>query len=190
MTETKFGIRETDKKSFLILAAAAVILGLALIIWVEKATEILCYVIGGLMLLYGLVDIFRYFFGESVSAFRSGLVDGALAFGIGLFFVLRPQAVSTAFGIVIGIVILVDSLFKLQFGFNLLHARDKSGWIIAALAAAGIIMAAITISMPDMAAVWLGILLLADGIMDLVTAAVISRFEKDFKKKLKSIVSE
>ncbi len=190
MASQNAGIRGTDKRGFVILAAAAALLGLAMIIWAETVTQILCYILGGLLLLYGAADVVRYFLGKEDSAFRSGLVDGALAFGIGMFLVLRPGAVSAAFGIICGIMMLVNSLFKLQFGLNLLRANDRRAATVLALAGAGLILAAVTFCVPDLLIRILGIFLLADGIGDLAALFCIGRYEKCAERIRGSVSAE
>ncbi len=176
-----YGLKALDKKGFLILAAGVFLLGLSLVIWKERSTLVICYVIGGLMLVYGLVDTLRFFLGESKpgdGAFRTGLVDGALSMGIGLFFVLRPAQVVEAFGVIMGILLLVDGLFKLQFAVNLKKAAYDKARVVLILALLGLALGIVVIAVDSIAPLWLGIMLMAGGLWDLTAMFLVLRFEK------------
>ena len=176
-----YGLKALDKKGFLILAAGVFLLGLSLVIWKERSTLVICYVVGGLMLVYGLVDTLRFFLGESKpgdGAFRTGLVDGALSMGIGLFFVLRPAQVVEAFGVIMGILLLVDGLFKLQFAVNLKKAAYDRARVVLILALLGLALGIVVIAVDSIAPLWLGIMLMAGGLWDLTAMFLVLRFEK------------
>ena len=176
-----YGLKALDKKGFLILAAGVFLLGLSLVIWKERSTLVICYVVGGLMLVYGLVDTLRFFLGESKpgdGAFRTGLVDGALSMGIGLFFVLRPAQVVEAFGVIMGILLLVDGLFKLQFAVNLKKAAYDKARVVLILALLGLALGIVVIAVDSIAPLWLGIMLMAGGLWDLTAMFLVLRFEK------------
>ena len=176
-------LKTIDKKGYVAMAALAVALGLCMIIWTDSSTRVICYVIGALMLLYGLVDCVRYFFGGDAGApFRGGLVDGALAVGIGLFCLLRPKAVADTFDEIIGIVTLVDGLIKLQFGINLLRVGFPLGRAVLAVAAAAILMGVLMIVIDGMGILLLGILFLLNGLGDVFTVVSMSRFERTQKR--------
>ena len=180
-----YGLKALDKKGFLILAAGVFLLGLSLVIWKEHSTRVICYVVGGLMLAYGLVDTLRFFLGDSKpgdGAFRTGLVDGALSMGIGLFFVLRPTQVLEAFGVIMGILLLVDGLFKLQFAVNLKKAAYDRARVILILALLGLVLGIVIIVVDSIAPLWLGIMLMADGLWDLTVMLLVLRFEKQERK--------
>ena len=179
MTGKRFSLRNLDKETYGLAAIGAVILGLCMIIWTNDSVKIICYVIGAFMLLYGLIDCIRYFFAnDEGAAFRSGLVDGALAVGLGLFCVLRPFQVADTFGVIIGIVTLVDGLIKLQFAINLIRAGYPMGRGVLLAAGAVILIGILMIVIDRMAVLALGILFLFNGLADMFTVVAIYRFEK------------
>ncbi len=172
-------LRSLDKQTYIGLSVLAVALGLCMIIWTEQSTRIICYVIGAGMLLYGLVDCLRYFLGnDEGAAFRSGLVDGALAIGVGLFCVLRPAAVMNTFDVIIGIVALVDGLIKLQFGINLARAGYPLGRAVLLAAAAAILIGILMIVIDSMSVLVLGLLFLFNGLTDIFTVVALQRYER------------
>ena len=183
MAVKPFGLKNLDKRGLFILGVLALAVGLSMIIFNQSAMHIICYSIGALLLLYGLVDILRYFTGsgQQDEAYRSGLVDGALAAGIGLFFVLRPQEVTDTFGVIMGISLLVDGLFKLQFAVDMLRARFQFGKVVLILAIAAIVLGIVTFSVRNMTIIWIGIMLLVDGLFDIACAYFMLRFDKTIR---------
>ncbi|MBQ8135823.1 MAG: DUF308 domain-containing protein [Clostridia bacterium] len=180
MAKKPFGLQSFDKRSLLMLGILALVVGLCMIIFNTAAMHVICYSIGGLLLLYGAVDILRFFTGSGQrdSDYRSGLVDGALAAGIGLFFVLRPQEVTDTFGVIMGISLLIDGLFKLQFAVDMLRAHFRYGRVVLILALAAIVLGIVTFSVRSMTVVWIGIMLLLDGVFDIVCAYFLRQFDK------------
>ena len=168
----------SDLRNFLFLALVTVALGLSLIIWTEEAIRIICLAAGILMIAYGLYEIIRYFSGSNQDIFRRGIVSGVLTAGFGLICILDPVQVGNLIGILIGIGLLVDALFKLQCGLNMIRLKFRYGWLITLLGGAALAMAALTISMPKMALIWPGIMLLIDGIADIVTLIMLRRWQK------------
>ena len=168
----------SDLRNFLFLALVTVALGLSLIIWTEEAIRIICLAAGILMIAYGLYEIIRYFSGSNQDIFRRGIVSGVLTAGFGLICILDPVQVGNLIGILIGIGLLVDALFKLQCGLNMIRLKFRYGWLVTLLGGAALAMAALTIGFPKMALIWPGIMLLIDGIADIVTLIMLRRWQK------------
>ena len=177
-------LKNMDKRTLLLLGVVAVAVGIAVIAFKDEAVHIVCYTIGGLLLLYGAVDIIRYFTGagQGDSAYRSGLVDGALALGIGLFFILRPEEVSDTFGVIMGIALLIDGLFKLQFAVDMMRAKFKFGQAVLGLAVAAMALGVITLAVRNMAVIWVGILLVIDGLCDIAAVYFLNQFDKSLRQ--------
>ncbi len=186
------GSRSTDKrnlgkKSYAAAGAAGVLLGLSMIIWQEKSAAVICCVLGVLLLLYGILCCVRFFFGSEGNdePFRGGLADGALALGAGLFLVLRPARATDTFELIIGIVTLVDALFKLQFGLNMTRAGFPRGRAVLLLAAAAAVMGILMIVIENMAVALLGVFFLLNGLADLYTVYAADRFERERREMRK-----
>lgn len=175
MTEKK---PNNDLRNFLILALVTVALGLSLIIWTAEAIRIICLAAGILMIGYGVYEIVRYFTGNNEDVFRRGIVSGVLTAGFGLICLLDPVRVGDLIGVLIGVGLLVDALFKLQCGLNMLRRKFRFGWLITLLGGIALVLAALNICLPGMALIWPGIMLLIDGVADIVTLIMLRRFQK------------
>ncbi len=167
-----------DLRNFLILALVTIALGLSLIIWTTEAIRIICLAAGILMIGYGVYEIVRYFTGNNEDVFRRGIVSGVLTAGFGLICLLDPVRVGDLIGVLIGVGLLVDALFKLQCGLNMLRRKFRFGWLITLLGGIALVLAVLNICLPGMALIWPGIMLLVDGAADIVTLIMLRRFQK------------
>ena len=167
-----------DLRNFLILALVTIALGLSLIIWTTEAIRIICLAAGILMIGYGVYEIVRYFTGNNEDVFRRGIVSGVLTAGFGLICLLDPVRVGDLIGVLIGVGLLVDALFKLQCGLNMLRRKFRFGWLITLLGGIALVLAVLNICLPGMALIWPGIMPLVDGVADIVTLIMLRRFQK------------
>ncbi|MBQ7182806.1 MAG: DUF308 domain-containing protein [Clostridia bacterium] len=175
MTEKK---PNNDLRNFLILVLVTIALGLSLIIWTTEAIRIICLTAGILMIGYGVYEIVRYFTGNNEDVFRRGIVSGVLTAGFGLICLLDPVRVGDLIGVLIGVGLLVDALFKLQCGLNMIRRKYRFGWLITLLGGIALVLAVLNICLPGMALIWPGIMLLIDGAADIVTLIMLRRFQK------------
>ena len=177
------GLKNMDKRSLLLLGILAMLTGIAMIVFSAEAVRVVCYAIGGLLLLYGLIDIIRFFTGsgQKDDTYRSGLVDGALAAGVGLFFILRPQEVTNTFSVIMGISLLIDGLFKLQFAVDMMRARFRFGRVVLILALLAMAIGIAALAVKNMTVILIGILLLLDGLCDIAASWFLHQFDKSRK---------
>ncbi len=111
---------------FQALAYAA--LGIVLIVWPETSALTICYAIGAVLLALGLAYSISYFVQNHHGLTRtSTLVNGLLLFVIGLVVLLRAQEVLKALPFLFGLLLLVDSVFKVQAALDLRH-MNASYW--------------------------------------------------------------
>ena len=66
------------RRTFLLIAALYLACGISLLVWPAQSGLVICYVFGGISLLYGAVQIIRYCCNAAVSIFRYELVTGIL----------------------------------------------------------------------------------------------------------------
>lgn len=96
---------------------------------------VICYVFGGISLLYGAVQIIRYCCNAAVSIFRYELVTGILCCAFGLFVILRADMVLAVLPFVFGCAIVFDSVMTLQNAIDLRRLGFSRWWLILLLAA-------------------------------------------------------
>lgn len=157
----------------LILSAAVMALGICLIIWPGISAGVLCTLVGAVLLVVGALRIGCYFQrGISALWHRWELPLGILDALLGIYFFSRPGNVLMLLPVVVGIVIVVDSVFKLQTALELREMGLRRWWAMLALSILSILAAIFLIRNPFEGSVtlmiYLGISLTIDGLQSIL----------------------
>lgn len=180
---------ETAKKlkwTFIGISLAMMILGLCLVIWPYISATVLCYLFGALILLTGIVRIVCYT-RRGVSAFFHyyelplGLLDILLA----VFFFSRSHNVILILPIVIGIMIMIDSMFKLQMSIDLKQMGLRRWWSMLLLSIISVLFSFLLILNPFEGSmtltIFIGLSLIMDSIQSFCSIFYASKYVE--KKK-------
>ena len=148
--------------SFVVAALAFVALGLVLILWPDASMHVLCYLVGGALTLYGGFNVLSFVFSQE-RAFTFELVIGVLTAAIGIFALLSPDSIRDILSVVLGLVVIIDSLIGIKRAFTLF---GRALLIVV------------------------GCVLLYQGLSDLFTVVQISVLGKRLKKRLDDMVQD
>ena len=106
---------ERIRRMELLMAVISLILGVIMVIFPQKTMSVICYVIAGAILLYGVIDIISYFTSKSYEGnFSLTLLRGVVASVIGIIIFIRPSYLSTFIPIVLGILLIIDGITSIQ----------------------------------------------------------------------------
>lgn len=167
-------LKNSLKGNALLTAILSAIYGLVLIIWPDTSAKTLCYVIGAVIIIVGLLYVIQYARKDVRKDFyRNDLVYGLFAIALGIMALIKVQVVESIIPVVLGIIVLFSGIVKLQNAFDLLRMKYSNWPVVMILSAINIIFAIILIVEP----VWvvnalfrlIGIGLLFGGVTDLVT---------------------
>lgn len=171
------------KWTFIAISLAMILLGLCLIIWPHISATVLCYLFGALILITGIVRIVCYIRrGVSALFHYHELPLGLLDILLAVFFFSRSRYVVLVLPVVIGIMILVDSIFELQMAIDLKQLGLGRWWSILALSILSILFSFLLVLNPFEGSVTLmvfvGLSLIVDGIQSLCSVICASRYMK------------
>ena len=114
-------MKEKAKNLKLNFAAAAVLylaLGVVLLGWPDTTSNIICYAIGAVLLIYGLVSIISFLASrENTAALALQLVVGVVAAALGVFFLTQPRMILSIFPVLMGLFIIIVSLLSVKRAF-------------------------------------------------------------------------
>ena len=119
-------------RSMLILGLLFLIIGIAMIIFQDACLQIICYAIGCIAILFGLVLLITYFARKSFLQFS--LAIGIAAVLLGVLMLIRSTEVINIFGKIIGAALIVDSVFRLQIALDYKNAAGKA-WLFLLICA-------------------------------------------------------
>ena len=115
--------------------------GIALVIWPGASVITICYVVGSAAILVGAVRLAGYFSKDSYNLnFQFDFAMGLVFLILGTVLIFHPGDTVAVLHFSVGILVLVDSVFKLQTALDAKHFGLKKWWVmlLCALLCAGL----------------------------------------------------
>lgn len=165
---------KTAKVGYIVLSVSLALLGILLICDPKLSVGVIGTAVGILMIVFGTVKLVGYFSRDLFRlAFQYDLAFGILLITLGIIVLLRPESVMTFICIAIGISTLADALFKIQIAADSKRFGIRRWWLILVFAAVSAVIGMALVFRPgesrELLVMLLGITLLSEGILNLVT---------------------
>lgn len=159
---------EAKTSGFVIAASLAyLVLGIIMVVWPRSIQNVLCYILGIVLTVYGLFNIINFFRNRESNLYFE-MVVGVLAAAFGIFTLISPNSIINIVFTVIGIIVVIDSLMDVKHSFELKTLGMKYWWICFAVSAAVIILGICTILFTsffgDFITILLGIIMIYEGV--------------------------
>ncbi|HOB28260.1 MAG TPA: DUF308 domain-containing protein [Bacillota bacterium] len=123
------------KTAFIIISVLFILLGITLIIWPEFSLLTICKLCGVITLLLGLVRVIVYFRRDAFeNLFRADLAQGLIFLLLAGFMLFAPKAVVSVIPVILGLVILIDSILRIQLSVELKRLHQEKWWLSLILA--------------------------------------------------------
>ncbi len=163
------------KIGYIILSVLYCVFGIILFTMPDLSLTALGILLGVGMIVFGIIKIIGYFSKDLFRlAFQYDLAFGGLLIALGIIVLTHPEHLLSFFCIVTGIAVLCNGLFKIQIAIDSKPFGIKTWWVILALAIIAVAAGILLIIRPAEAAriltVFLGISILADGVLNLIVA--------------------
>ncbi len=184
------------EKNMLFSTVLTLILGIVLAYSPEGSIKVITGIIAALFLLIGILQLVDYVKQSKVEKMMSlSLILGILLSVVGIFLFINLESLANFITTLIGIAILIKSLFKLQFAFNIRDISDK--WFYNLIVGiVGIILGIVLLVNPfDSAKMFLrivGIIFIIGSIVELVEICMVIKtideheaIELPFEEKVK-----
>lgn len=185
------------KLGYVAISLLFCMLGVMMIVMPSVSPEAFGIALGCVMVVFGAVKLVGYFSHDLFRlAFQYDLASGLLMLLLGSVLLISPDRMLNILCTVFGILILSDSLLKIQISADARRFGLRRWWLILAVATVSAIFGAILIFRPAeslrVMTVLLGISLFTDGILNLSTALCAVRivrhqkpdcYETEFEEK-------
>ena len=162
------------KIGYIVLSAALCSFGVLLVF--NPAVSIATFGVftGGSLIVFGVIKIIGYFSRDLYRlAFQYDLAFGILAIALGIMVIAEPNNVIDTVCIALGFVFLMDGLLKIQISLDAKRFGISQWWLILSAAiltgVIGVLLVFRTAESVRAMMVLLGVSLLTDGIMNLIT---------------------
>lgn len=168
-------ILKSEKKGFICSGLVYLLVGLFMCVWPVGTAEIMCVVAGAALIVSGVIKAAAYFRKKDYGLMpRVDFASSALLVILGVLLASRPDVFMSLVPFILGMMILVNSVFQLQVSFEL-HAIKFHGWWYHLAAALGCGIVAIVMMFDPfgsyrIVAVFMGLAFIVDGAADLWTA--------------------
>lgn len=121
-------LREQRLNSILV-ALVTIALGFVLVLWPNDSVSVMCYILGGALLLSGLLYVAGWF-GRNGREGGSALllIPGVVLAGLGVWLMLSAESVIALIQYVFGAVLIFHGLLDLQGTFALIGYKAEKWW--------------------------------------------------------------
>ena len=153
------------KWSYVVLSVMFLLLGIYLVVNPETSLIMICRILGAAMAVFGVMKIVLYFIREVEGvAIRFDFAVGLFCIILGVLMLWRAPALTDILSVMIGLLVLVDSVFKLQVAVDSRRMGAHSWWVM------------------------MGVSLIVDGVQNLCTVVYAAVFVKDVKNAVHDFV--
>jgi uncharacterized membrane protein HdeD (DUF308 family) len=158
------------KWAYVVISVFLMALGICTFIWPEITAGTICSAMGAAAIVFGIIRIITYFMREVRGvALNYDFSIGALAVVAGIILLITKSRVVDLLQIVIGVYLVVDSVFKLQTALDAKRLGVSGWWISLILTAACLALGIVLIVKigSNLLMVLIGAALIADGLQNL-----------------------
>ena len=121
--------------SAIIESFALMILGILFVIWPDTMIKILAYLVGAFFIIKGGYQVASYYIEKGQNDFlNNGLLSGIVAILIGVAALIIGEDIAHVFRVIIGIIIIYESLVRINTASKLSSVGESSWRYILALA--------------------------------------------------------
>ncbi len=187
---TKSSSKLTYKTGAIIVDAALIILGLLMTIFHKEAGFIICIALGIIMCAFGVLRFISYFAKSKEEAVGSfAIVQSTALLGFGILFIIATDPIRTLLNILLGIILIISGVLKLQYAVDLIRLKAKLWWI-------SFLGAVLTIALGIIififyGAAWLmlftGISFMVNGVVDLAIVLILDKEKKANKASTQGV---
>lgn len=163
-----------------------IVIGMLLFFKPGDTLKTISYVIGGLILVFGIFGIARFTKDEK-KGFNFDLMYGILSLIAGLIIIFNPEALASIIPIILGIWIVINSGLKVQYSFYLKDGVSKK-WLVNLILSlitltCGIVLLFNPFKAASYVAQAVGLFIMVYALIDLIQSFII-------KDKVKEVVKD
>lgn len=178
------------KHNYFINAIIMVVLGLILVIWPHILGVVLCYVLGGALVLMGVFQLIGFVRGERLGFYNKfNMIMGIVLVLIGLWICTKPHIVLSIIPVVVGIIILIHGLMDIEYTLDIKKSGNEKWWISLMAAGITLILGLLLVLNPftayEVTMFLIGLAMLYDGGSDLLILFFSYLAQKDTDRRVR-----
>ena len=173
-------ILKSNKKEFVYSGIVYLLIGVLMCVWPVGTAGMMCVIAGGALIVSGVIKASSYFRKKDYGLEpRVDFASSALLVLLGILLASRPDVFMSLVPFILGMMILVNSVFQMQIALEL-HAVKYSAWwhylaVALGCGALALIMMFDPFGSYRLVAVFMSFSFLVDGAVDLWTALYLKK---------------
>lgn len=175
------------KKDMMLVTVFQLLAGILLLIFSDSVVRLVSYICAAVLLVYGIMHAMTYFRQEAGASGPYDLVKGIIGTAAGVILFVKPGILSGILFTILAIVIILDSVTKLQDALDLRKLNYQNWWIMLLLAIVMAVMGLVVLFNPfgtaSMLVSFVGIVLVLNAAVDLWDIFYISKKVDNFLDK-------
>lgn len=176
------------KWNMMLSAALYMVLGLILVIFPATTARTVCYLISGIAIVIGIVNLVVYFTRNITrNYYRNDFVMGLMLIILGIFVIYKVSLVIELVSFILGLCIIVSGLFKLQGALDV-QRMGGNAVLILGVAVVNVVIGILMVLNPFESALLLyrllGAGLLFSGLTDMASTLYLSKKMHSYVKKM------
>ncbi len=178
------------KQNYFVNAVIMVVLGLVLVIWPHILGVMLCYLLGGALILMGVIQLVVFLRGERLGFYNKfSMFMGIVLVLLGIWICTQPRIVLSIIPVVVGIIVVLHGLMDLQYTLDIRRTGNTKWWIALVAAIITLMVGLLLVFNPftayEVTMILLGIAMLYDGGSDLLLLVFAHLAQKDTDKRVR-----
>ena len=156
------------------------ILGISLVVWADKVTNIVSILLGVMAILYGII-VFVNYFKKQDKLFSDTMMFtyGIVLFVMGIILIFKVEFLKELISFVIGIYITLTSAMRLHETITVSRASNIKMTPALVLSIVGIVVGLLAITLklifPDLIVQYIGVLLIIYSVVNIINVIMIRR---------------
>ena len=181
--------------TYVVISAFFLVLGLIMILRPEQSLPLICRGLGVLAAIFGAVRILQYFLRAPQGiGQRYDLAGGLFCLLIAALLLFRAAAVAAVLSVIVGIFILIDSVFKFQIALDARRSGAQSWALMMLLACVSLLLGVLlvfdTFQGQKLLSVIMGAALVYDAAANLFTMFYVNHAIKGVKAAVRDAIDE
>ena len=175
------------KKDMMLITVFQLLAGVLLLVFSGSVVRLISYICAAVLLVYGIMHAITYFKQQAAASGQYDLVKGVIGTAAGVILFVKPGILSGILFTILAIVIILDSVTKLQDALDLKKLNYQNWWIMMLLAIIMAVMGLIVLFNPfgtaSMLVSFVGVVLILNAAVDLWDIFYISKKVDNFLDK-------
>lgn len=179
-------IRENYSTSSIV----TLILGIVLIVWPDLSGALMCYMLGGALIVMGVIQLIVYLRGQRVGLYnRFNMIMGVVLALLGIWICVKPEIVLGLIPVVLGFLLLLHAFQDFRYTMNIKNAGVGRWWVALIATLVTFVLGVFLVLHPlfafEMAMVYVGIGLVYNGVSDLVLIIAAGYYERKADERVR-----